>query len=119
MLSDARTPWWQQAACAGRDPAWWSEDRRMWPSAVRLCLACPVRDRCLADGVKQRDNGVIRGGMLLVDGDRGHTVVPLICAHCGRRPVRLTLTGGVPRYCGRACQVANSRAAASRLALAS
>lgn len=91
----------------------------MWPSAVRLCLSCPVRDRCLDDAVEQRDNGVIRGGMLLVDGGRGHNVVPLICAHCNRRPVRLTLTGGVPRYCSRTCQVANNRATAPRLALAS
>jgi hypothetical protein len=80
----------------------------MWPSAVRLCLSCPVRESCLDEAVQQRDNGVIRGGMLLVDAGRGHTQVPLICAHCGLRPVRLTLTGGVARYCGRACQAAST-----------
>lgn len=102
--------WWQHAACAGRDPTWWSaEDRPMWPAAVRLCLSCPVRDRCLAEAVQQRDNGVIRGGMLLVDTSRGYAVVPLICANCGRRPVRLSSTGGVPRYCGRTCQVARNQ----------
>lgn len=98
--------WWQRAACAGGDPAWWSaEERRMWPAAVRLCLACPVRDSCLAEAVGQRDNGVIRGGMLLVDTSRGYAAVPLICVNCGRRPVRLTEYGGIPRYCGRTCQV--------------
>jgi hypothetical protein len=80
----------------------------MWPAAVRLCLSCPVRESCLADAVAQRDNGVIRGGMLLVDTSRGYSVVPLICANCGLRPVRLTETGGVPRYCGRTCQVARN-----------
>lgn len=105
---DDPTRWWQHAACAGRNPAWWSDNRRMWPSAVRLCLSCPVRELCLAEALSQRDSGVIRGGMLLVD--TGHySVVPLICAHCGRRPVRPTLSGGVPRYCGRACQMANNR----------
>jgi hypothetical protein len=98
--------WWQRAACAGRNPTWWSaENRPMWPAAVRLCLSCPVQESCLAEAVRQRDNGVIRGGMLLVDTSRGYAVVPLICAHCGRRPVRLTVSGGVPRYCCRTCQV--------------
>jgi hypothetical protein len=46
--------------------------------------------------------------MLLVDTSRGYSVVPLICANCGLRPVRLTETGGVPRYCGRTCQVARN-----------
>lgn len=100
--------WWQQAACAGRNPTWWSsDDRPMWQNAVRLCLSCPVRDSCLDEAVRQRDNGVIRGGMLLVDTSRGYTMVPLICANCGLRPVRLTESGGVPRYCGRTCQVAS------------
>jgi hypothetical protein len=100
--------WWDRAACAGRDPAWWSsEERPMWPAAVRLCLSCPVRDSCLEDAVRQRDNGVIRGGMLLVDTSRGYAAVPLICANCGLRPVRLTESGGVPRYCGRTCQVSS------------
>jgi hypothetical protein len=102
--------WWQRAACGGRDPAWWSaDDRPMWPTAVRLCLGCPVRDSCLDEAVRQRDNGVIRAGMLLVDTSRGYTMVPLICANCGLRPVRLTGNGGVPRYCGRACQAARAR----------
>jgi hypothetical protein len=102
--------WWQRAACAGRDPTWWSaEDRPMWQSAVRLCLSCPVRESCLAEAVRQRDNGVIRGGMLLVDTSRGYAVVPLICANCGRRPVRPTESGGVPRYCGRTCQVTSNQ----------
>lgn len=81
----------------------------MWPSAVRLCLACPVRQSCLDEALRQRDNGVIRGGMLLVDTSRGYAAVPLICANCGLRPVRLTRTGGVPRYCGRTCQVTSYR----------
>lgn len=100
--------WWQQAACAGRNPTWWSsDDRPMWQNAVRLCLSCPVRDNCLDEAVRQRDNGVIRGGMLLVDTSRGYSMVPLICANCGLRPVRLTESRGVPRYCGRTCQVAS------------
>ena len=41
--------------------------------------------------------------------EQGYTLVPLVCANCGRRPVRLTGSGGVPRYCGRTCQVANHR----------
>jgi hypothetical protein len=102
--------WWDSAACAGRDPTWWSEQRPMWPAAVRLCLSCPVRDTCLQEAVDQRDNGVIRAGMLLAETSRGYSVVPLICANCGRRPVRLTLSGGVARYCGRTCQVASRRA---------
>jgi hypothetical protein len=102
--------WWDHALCAGRDPAWWSDDRRMWPAAVKLCLSCPVRETCLREAIAQRDNGVIRAGMLLADTSRGYTVVPLICANCGRRPVRLTLSGGVPRYCGRTCQMASRQA---------
>lgn len=102
--------WWHRAACAGRDPTWWSaEERTKWPAAVRLCLACPVRQSCLDEAVRQRDNGVIRGGMLLVSTSRGYAVVPLICAHCGLRPVRFNRTGGLPRYCGRACQRSSHR----------
>jgi hypothetical protein len=113
MAVEENDRWWHRAACAGRDPAWWSsEDRPMWPAAVRLCLSCPVRESCLAEAVAQRDNGVIRGGMLLVDASRGYSMVPLICANCGLRPVRLTETGGVPRYCGHTCQVARNRRAA-------
>lgn len=113
MPSHESDRWWQRAVCAGREPAWWSsEDRPMWPAAVRLCLSCPVRERCLEEAVAQRDNGVIRGGMLLVDTSRGYAVVPLICANCGRRPVRFTESGGVPRYCGRTCQVTSHRRAA-------
>jgi hypothetical protein len=110
MIVQELDRWWQRAACAGRDPGWWSsEERPMWPAAVRLCLSCPVRDSCLEEAVAQRDNGVIRGGMLLVDTSRGYSAVPLICANCGLRPVRLTESGGVPRYCGRTCQVACSQ----------
>jgi Transcription factor WhiB len=106
MILNEYGRWWDRAACAGRDPTWWSsEERPMWPAAVRLCLSCPVRDSCLQDAVQRRDNGVIRGGMLLVDTSRGYAAVPLICANCGLRPVRLTESGGVPRYCGRTCQV--------------
>lgn len=111
MLAYEPYRWWQLAACAGTDPAWWSSEARpMWPAAVRLCLSCPVRQACLEEAVRQRDNGVIRGGMLLVDTSRGYTTVPLICANCGRRPVRPTESGAVPRYCGRTCQVASNRA---------
>lgn len=81
----------------------------MWSAAVRVCLSCPVRGACLDEAVRQRDNGVIRGGMLLVDTSRGYNTVPLICANCGRRPVRPTESGAVPRYCGRTCQVASNR----------
>lgn len=110
MILDEVDRWWDRAACAGRDPAWWSsEERPMWPAAVRLCLSCPVRDSCLEDAVRQRDNGVIRGGMLLVDTSRGYSAVPLICTNCGLRPVRLTESGGVPRYCGRTCQVTSQQ----------
>lgn len=109
--------WWQRAACAGRNPTWWSsEDRPKWPAAVRLCLTCPVRESCLAEAVRQHDSGVIRGGMLLVDTSRGYGAVPLICANCGRRPVRLTESGGIPRYCGRTCQASHQRAARTLVA---
>lgn len=106
-VAERTEPWWHRAACAGRDPAWWqAENRAMWPAAVRLCLSCPVRDSCLNEAVRQQDNGVIRGATLLVSTSRGYTRVPLVCANCGRRPVRATTNGGVPRYCGRTCQVA-------------
>lgn len=119
MTVSGTEPWWQQAACGGRDPTWWSaENRPMWPAAVRLCLSCPVRDSCLAEAVGQRDNGVIRGATLLVDTSRGYTLVPLVCANCGRRPVRLTGNGGVPRYCGRTCQVSSHRRSARTVAAA-
>jgi hypothetical protein len=115
MAVDERDRWWHRAACAGWDPGWWSSDERpMWPAAVRLCLSCPVRDSCLEEAVRQRDNGVIRGGMLLVDTSRGYSTVPLICANCGLRPVRLTESGGVPRYCGRTCQVASYQRSGGR-----
>lgn len=106
--------WWERAACAGRDPTWWSEQRLMWPAAVTVCLSCPVRESCLADAVAQRDNGVIRGGMLLVDSPkRGHTATSLVCDYCRRKPVRVSTRGRATRYCGSACQTAASRARAS------
>lgn len=111
----AVSEWWEQAACAGRDPTWWSEQRPMWPAAVALCLSCPVRQSCLAEAVAYRDNGVIRGGMLLIDSPkRGHTATPLICDHCRRRPVRVSERGRATRYCGSACRAAASRARADQ-----
>lgn len=35
------------AACANHDPTWWDVDHpELWPQAIRVCLACPVRPRC-------------------------------------------------------------------------
>lgn len=41
--------WMDQALCAGHDPEKFFPGRKPTPASVRaLCLACPVRQECLA-----------------------------------------------------------------------
>jgi Transcription factor WhiB len=58
--------WWNEAACRGRDPQWWSGDRLMATAAVAICLTCPVREPCLEEALATGDYGVIRGGILVI-----------------------------------------------------
>lgn len=99
--------WRGSAACAGHNPEWWADDWSMRPTAVQICLGCPVREACLADALRWGDFGVVRGAMLLVEVNRRGRPVSLVCAHCGTRPVRATPTG-YARYCGPGCQSAAS-----------
>ena len=81
------------AACVGRNPEWWSDDRTMRPLAVQVCLGCPVRKPCLAEAVKGSDVGVVRGGMLITGTRaRGRNFIDLVCAYCRSRPVTMTRT---------------------------
>jgi hypothetical protein len=103
--------WWERAACRGRDPEWWADDRAMRPKAVRICLGCQVRVPCLTEALAVGDYGIIRGGMFI---GRQRQVVSLVCFHCRRAPVRATANGQA-RYCGDNCQ---SAAAQGRAAVA-
>lgn len=100
-------PWWRQAACADRDPSWWTEDQRsMWWLAVRLCLGCPVRQLCLADARAGHESGVVRGGSLFSQ-RRGRCVeTSLVCPKCGMRPRKLR-GRSLWTYCGSQCVVAD------------
>ena len=90
----ASSEWWTRAACVGYDPEWWSDDRSMRPVAVEICLICPVRDPCLADALRERDKGVVRGGVLILDSRRRREVraIDLICSQCRSNPVVMTAT---------------------------
>ncbi|MFI2710494.1 WhiB family transcriptional regulator [Micromonospora sp. NPDC018662] len=106
--------WWRQAACAGSDANWWTGDCPDRIQAVRICLGCPVREACLADGLANGDTGVVRGGVMLHRSRRRTEVIHLVCAQCGCQPVRFSRTyQGL--YCGRRCSaIARSRRAADR-----
>jgi WhiB family redox-sensing transcriptional regulator len=105
------TSWLARAACVGHDPTWWSDPHDATPAAVQLCLGCPVRKRCLDDALRNRDNGVIRGGMWLARSSRGYTVTSLICRHCKARPVQVAKSA-IAQYCGYACYTATDARAA-------
>jgi len=120
-MSQQATPdmadWWRQAACADGDTGWWTDSGPDRTRAVYICLACPVQEPCLADGLASGDTGVIRGGMLLQRRRQRTEVVRLICAQCKCLPVRFTSTT-VSRYCGRRCEAkARRQAAAGRRSL--
>ncbi|MFI6133929.1 WhiB family transcriptional regulator [Micromonospora sp. NPDC051141] len=113
MGEETASGWWRQAACAGSDANWWTDNCPDRSLAVRICLGCPVRQACLADGLANGDNGIIRGGMLLCRTRRRTEAVPLLCAQCGRSPVTCG-RAGAGRYCGRRCAaIARSRRAAA------
>ncbi|MFI2650809.1 WhiB family transcriptional regulator [Micromonospora fulviviridis] len=120
-VSQQATPnwagWWRYAACADWDTEWWTDSGPARARAVNICLACPVQEPCLADGLVNGDTGVIRGGMLLKRRRQRTEVVGLICAQCKSSPVRFTSTT-TSRYCGRRCEAsARRQAAASRPSL--
>ena len=100
--SIAWEPWQSHAACRGHDPEWWADDMAHRRQAVAICIQCPVRPACLADAERQRDVGVVRGGVLLREVRGRRKNVWLICARCQRRPASI---GGrvVRRYCAQ-CQ---------------
>jgi hypothetical protein len=91
-----------KAACNGHDPEWWSvgeqatsQFHHMLTHAVALCISCPVRQGCLAEGLGYQDEGVVRGGHLLRAEVGSQTVVPvsLICPTCTARPLHLSPKG--------------------------
>ncbi|WP_073836881.1 WhiB family transcriptional regulator [Micromonospora sp. CB01531] len=112
QAAPGRTDWWRYAACVSWDSEWWTDSGPHCSRAVRICLACPVREPCLADALANGDVGVIRGGVLLQRRRQGTEVVQLICVQCGS-PVRFTDTT-VSRYCGRQCESKARRRAARR-----
>jgi hypothetical protein len=70
----ARASWWDQAACIGQNPEWWSDDADGWEAAVEICASCVARKCCLAEALALGDVGVIRGGMLFRNSGRGFSV---------------------------------------------
>ena len=108
QASTASHLWWEQAACAGHDPDWWSDNIRMRHRAVEICLACPVRQACLTEARRTRDLGVVRGGMLFVRERNGSVTISMVCAHCHVRPVHITPTGH-GTYCGSYCATQHGR----------
>lgn len=112
-----RAGWWRYAACADWETEWWTDGGPDRTRAVHICLACPVQEPCLADGLANGDIGVIRGGMLLQRRRQRTEVVGLICAQCKFSPVRFTSTT-MSRYCGQRCEAeARRQAAAGRRSL--
>ncbi len=94
--------WWELAACSGCDPEWSADDRAMRATAVEICLECPVREPCGRDALNTGGWGVVRAGLLLIR-DRGRTEsISLVCAHCRRKPVRMTARTQ-ELYCGQVC----------------
>ena len=87
MSATSVVDWWTQAACAGYDPEWWSDDLAGRRAAVRICATCPVRAACLEDARRQGDLGVVRGGALLMRSRHGLRVTLLFCERCGEAPL--------------------------------
>jgi hypothetical protein len=106
--------WWKDAACAGRDPEWWSGDPRTGRAAVEVCLDCPVREPCLREALAAGDCEVIRGGMLFTLTRHGKQAISLVCGHCLDAPV-MTTSARFARFCSPACGSAARRLAATRL----
>ena len=94
--------WWELAACAGWDPEWWADDRSMRPTAVEICLECPVLEACGNDALSNGGWGVVRAGLLLIRHRGRIESVSLVCAHCRLKPVRMTATSQ-ELYCGQRC----------------
>jgi hypothetical protein len=109
------TDWWRLAACVGHDPEWWSDDLRRRVTAVRICVACPVRQWCLKDAIAGKDIGVVRAGVLFERTPNGRRMTNLICVQCDRQPVQII---GRPTrsYCGKVCQVESEGERDDRLA---
>ena len=64
-----RAAWEAQAACRDLDTAlFFSDDLDEISAAKRICLACPVRTRCLDAAVERGEQYGIWGGHLLVAG---------------------------------------------------
>jgi hypothetical protein len=92
-------PWWERAECSRFDPEWWSDKTAMRPTAVRICIDCPVLTPCRQEALQTGGSGVVRAGLLLIQKRNHATVISLICTHCGRRPVHMTATTR-ERLCG-------------------
>ncbi len=68
-LPAARAVWEQQAACRDLDTAlFFSDDVDEISEAKRICLACPVRTRCLDAAVERGEQYGVWGGHLFVAG---------------------------------------------------
>lgn len=64
-----RPAWELQAACRGMDTTlFFSDDLDDINDAKRLCLACPVRGRCLDAAVERGEQYGVWGGHLFVAG---------------------------------------------------
>lgn len=58
--------WQELAACKGRDTdAWFPApyDRRAIAAVKRVCAACPVREQCLAEAVRDHVDVGVWGGL--------------------------------------------------------
>jgi WhiB family transcriptional regulator, redox-sensing transcriptional regulator len=68
-LLGSRNVWEQQAACRDLDTAlFFSDDLDEISEAKRICLACPVRGRCLDAAVDRGEQYGVWGGHLFVAG---------------------------------------------------
>lgn len=48
---DEAAGWAADALCYGSDPERWMADKDPDPEALRICLACPVKDACLDEAL--------------------------------------------------------------------
>jgi hypothetical protein len=102
--------WTADAACIGVDPELWHDPNPAGPAtydAIRICMTCPVRQRCLQAGIAGRESGVW-GGRWMSEGiisRRRPRPIPTPqnerCAACGGD---LPAMHGNGRYCNEQCR---------------
>lgn len=79
----------RKVPCLHHDPDWWDSDNRNSLAAIKLCaLQCPLRRDCYAEGMRNDDVGVIRGGIKMTT----NKAKLAYCTRCGMMAVRQSKT---------------------------